>query len=175
MNLKPGKTNEPNINDEITAKTVRLVAPDGEMIGIVELRDALAKAADAGLDLVEISPTAEPPVCKIMDYGKFKYESQKKANEAKKKQKVVNLKEIKIRATIDPHDFDIKMKQVEKFLDGGDKVKISMRFRGREMAFVEKGKARFEEVKIRMAEIARVDQDAKMEGNQMIMMLSSTK
>ena len=166
------KSNEPRINDEITAKQVRLVAPDGEMIGVVDTRQALQKAEEFGLDLVEISPTAEPPVCKILDYGKFKYENQKRANEARKKQKIVQIKEIKLRATIDPHDFDIKMKQVVKFLEEGDKVKISMRFRGREMAFVEKGRALFATVKERVTELAKVDQDARMEGNQMIMMLS---
>ena len=129
----------PNVNERITVDEVRVVGPDGEMIGILKTDEAIAKAAEFGLDLVEVSPNAEPPVCKILDYGKFKYEEQKKRNEAKKKQKVIAIKEIKMRPGIDTHDYEVKMKAARKFLDNGDKVKVTIRFRGREMAHQDLG------------------------------------
>ena len=129
----------PRINTQITVPTVRLVKEDGTMVGLTSLRDALSMAADAGLDLVEISPNAEPPVCKILDFGKFKYEIQKKKNEARKKQKVIDVKEIKLRPGIDEHDYEVKMRSVTSFLAEGDKVKVTMRFRGREMVHQELG------------------------------------
>ena len=125
---------EHRINFRIDAREVRLIDAQGNMIGVVATRDALARAEEAGLDLVEIAPTATPPVCKILDYGKFKYEAQKKANAARKKQRVIEVKEIKMRPSIDDNDYNIKMRKVREFLDEGDKVKVTMRFRGREMA-----------------------------------------
>ena len=120
-------------------RSVRCVGPDGEMIGVLSLHEALAQAEQFGLDLVEVSPNADPPVCKILDFGKFKYEAQKKKNEAKKKQKVIEVKEIKMRPNIDDHDYQTKMRAVNRFLEEGDKVKLTMRFRGREMAHQEIG------------------------------------
>ena len=124
----------PRINDAIRAREVRLIDVDGQNVGVVSRQDALDRAQLAGLDLVEISPDAEPPVCKILDFGKFKYQEQKKAAEARKKQKIVEIKEIKLRPNIDDHDYDVKMKAIRRFFDEGDKVKITLRFRGREMA-----------------------------------------
>src|SRR5512134_3591165 len=129
----------PRINAQISVPSVRLVKEDGTMVGVKPTREALQMAADAGLDLVEISPNAEPPVCKILDFGKYKYEIQKKKNEARKKQKVIEVKEIKLRPNIDEHDYEVKMRSVHRFLDEGDKVKVTMRFRGREMVHQEIG------------------------------------
>ncbi|MDD3371630.1 MAG: translation initiation factor IF-3, partial [Alphaproteobacteria bacterium] len=128
------KDDGPRINGDISARQVRVVDAQGEMRGVMGIREAIALAEESGLDLVEVSPNAEPPVCKVLDYGKYKYEMQKKAAEARKKQKVIDLKEIKLRPTIDDHDFAIKMKSAIAFLKDGDKVKVTMRFRGREMA-----------------------------------------
>ncbi len=137
----------PRINTQISVPTVRLVKEDGTMVGVTPIREALAMAADAGLDLVEISPNAEPPVCKILDFGKFKYEIQKKRNEARKKQKVIDVKEIKLRPGIDEHDYEVKMRAVTRFLEEGDKVKVTMRFRGREMVHQELGAQVLERVR----------------------------
>src|SRR5690606_21151559 len=123
----------PRVNAQITVPTVRLVNEEGQMVGVVPIREALQMAADAGLDLVEVSPNADPPVCKILDFGKFKYEAQKKKSEARKKQKVIEVKEIKMRPNIDEHDYEVKMRSIHRFLEEGDKVKVTMRFRGREM------------------------------------------
>ena len=120
-------------------RSVRCVGPDGEMIGVLSLHEALAQAEQFGLDLVEVSPNADPPVCKILDFGKFKYEAQKKKNEAKKKQKVIEVKEIKLRPGIDTHDYEVKMRAVKRFFEEGDKVNVTMRFRGREMALTALG------------------------------------
>jgi translation initiation factor IF-3 len=163
------------INHEIDAREVRLVAEDGSMIGVVPLRDALMRADEAGLDLVEVSPTAKPPVCKILDYGKFKYESQKKANAARKKQKVIEVKEIKMRPSIDDNDYGIKMKKVRLFIDEGDKVKVTMRFRGREMAHQHIAMDLLNKVKEQMADIAKVEQMPRLEGRQMIMVMAPIK
>lgn len=165
------KSNEPRINRQITSPQIRLVGADGEMIGVVAIRDGLLAAEQAGLDLVEISPNAEPPVCKVLDYGKYKYEAQKRANEARKKQKVVHLKEIKLRPTIDKHDLEIKMKHMQSFLEDGDKVKVSLRFRGREMSHIQIGAELMERVKTAMAELSKIEQHPRMEGQQMIMVL----
>ena len=142
------------------------------MIGIVSLREALQKASDVGLDLVEISPLAEPPVCKLMNFGKYKYESKKKQNESKKKQHVVHLKEIKFRPNISQHDFDVKMRSILKFLEDGDKVKISLKFKGREIVHNDIAMQIFIKVKEQTAELAKVESDAKLDGKQILMFLS---
>jgi translation initiation factor IF-3 len=145
---------------------------NGDMHGVVATREALRMAHSAGLDLVEISPQAAPPVCKILDYGKYKYEQQKKKNEARKKQKVIEIKEIKMRPNIDTHDYDIKMKAARKFLAEGDKVKVTMRFRGREMAHHELGRKLLERVRSDLDAEAKVEYMPKLEGRQMIMIVA---
>ncbi len=169
------KGDEHRINDRIEAREVRLVDQDGGMVGVVALRDALIRAEDVGLDLVEISPNASPPVCKILDYGKFKYEAQKKANAARKKQRVIEVKEIKMRPSIDGNDYSIKMKKVREFLDEGDKVKVTMRFRGREMAHQHLAMNILEKVREDMADLAKIEQFPKLEGRQMIMVMAPIK
>ena len=153
-------------------REVRLVKEDGEMLGVVSTRDALTMAAEVGLDLVEISPTAVPPVCKILDYGKFKYEAQKRKNEAKKKQKVIEVKEIKMRPGIDIHDYDVKMRAIKSFLEEGDKVKVTMRFRGREMMHQELGLKVLDKVRTELDELIKVESHPKLEGRQMIMTIA---
>ncbi len=161
------------INDEIRAREVRVVSDNNEQLGIMPLRDALRIAGEQQLDLVEIAPTAKPPVCRIMDFGKFKYEQQKRDKEAKKKQKVFTLKEVKLRPNIEDHDFEVKKKNAQRFLADGDKVKVTIMFRGRELSHPELGR----EILLRMAadlkEIANVERDAKLEGKNMIMILSA--
>ena len=142
------------------------------MIGVVPLAEGLNRADQAGLDLVEVSPNADPPVCKILDYGKFKYIAQKKANETRKKQKTIDVKEIKMRPNIDDHDYDVKMRSMVKFLGEGDKVKVTLRFRGREMAHQDLGRKVLERVRTDLEEPAKVEQMPQMEGRQMIMILS---
>ncbi len=142
------------------------------MLGVVSVREALEVAAESGLDLVEVSPSADPPVCKVLDYGKFKYEAQKKRNEARKKQKTIDVKEIKMRPGIDQHDYQVKMRKVREFLQGGDKVKMTMRFRGREMAHQELGMDVLMRAREEVAEMSKVEHDPKMEGRQMIMVLA---
>ena len=151
---------------------MRLVDERGRMVGVVERRDALAMAADAGLDLVEIAPGADPPVCKILDFGKFKYEEQKKKNEARKKQKIIEVKEIKLRPSIDDHDYAVKMRSMNKFIEEGDKVKVTMRFRGRELAHQELGMNVLIRVRDDLEAIAKVEQMPRMEGRQMTMVVS---
>ena len=148
---------------------------DGEMIGVVPLHQALERAADVGLDLVEVSPTAQPPVCKILDYGKFKYEAQKRANAARKKQKVIEVKEIKMRPNIDDHDYTTKMKKIHSFLDEGDKVKVTMRFRGRELAHQDIAMGVLTRVRDEVGETAKIEQFPRMEGRQMIMIMAPAK
>ncbi len=162
----------PRVNREINVRSVRLIGADGEMVGVVGIRDALYAAEEAGLDLVEISPNAEPPVCKILDYGKYKYEAAKKKNEAKKKQKVIEIKEIKLRPNIDDHDYDVKMKAAERFIEEGDKVKVTLRFRGREMAHQDLGMALLDRVRTQLSEATKVEQTPKLEGKQMVMVLA---
>jgi len=142
------------------------------MIGVVGRNEALEMAADAGLDLVEIAPNADPPVCKILDFGKFKYEEQKKKNEARKKQKVIEVKEIKLRPSIDDHDYQVKMRSMNKFIEEGDKVKVTMRFRGRELAHQELGMNVLIRVKDDLDSIAKVEQMPRMEGRQMTMVVA---
>ena len=160
------------MNTDIEARSVRLVAADGSMVGIVGIHEALDAAQAAGLDLVEVSPNAEPPVCKVLDYGRFKYESQKKKNEARKKQKTIEVKEIKMRPGIEQHDYDTKMRSVRRFLDEGDKVKVTLRFRGRELAHQEVGRAVLQRVQNELGELVKVEQFPKMEGRQMVMVMS---
>jgi translation initiation factor IF-3 len=142
------------------------------MVGVVSLRDALLAAEDAGLDLVEVAPQAEPPVCKILDYGKFKYEAQKKAAEARKKQKIIEVKEIKLRPGIDDNDYDVKMRAARRFLEEGDKVKVTMRFRGREMAHQDLGMNVLMRVRDQLDDLAKVEQMPKLEGRQMVMVIA---
>jgi translation initiation factor IF-3 len=151
---------------------VRCIDPDGEQLGVLDTLEAIRKAEDFGLDLVEVQPNADPPVCKILDYGKFKYEAQKRANEARKKQKIIEVKEIKLRPNIDEHDYQVKMRNVQKFLDAGDKVKVTLRFRGREMAHQDLGANVLTRVRKETDEFAKVEALPKMEGRQMIMVLA---
>ena len=162
----------PRVNEEIRVPQVRLIDENGEMLGVLSIRDALYKAFQAGLDLLEISPNAVPPVCKITDYGKFKYEQQKKANEARKKQKVVEIKEIKVRPNIDDHDYDVKMRQAKGFIGEGDKVKVTLRFRGREMAHQELGVKLLERIRTELVELVKVESMPRLENRQMIMVLA---
>ena len=164
--------NGPRVNEEITAQKVRVVAPDGEMLGVLSPEAAIQAAYEAGLDLVEVSPNVEPPVCKILDYGKFKYEAQKKKAEARKKQKVINVKEIKMRPGIDEHDYQTKMKAMNRFVDDGDKVKVTIRFRGREVAHQELGAKVLNRVRTDLDEKVKVELFPRMEGRQMIMILA---
>ena len=142
------------------------------MLGVLSVQDALERARQSGLDLVEVSPNAAPPVCKILDYGKFKYEAQKRANQARKKQKTFDVKEIKMRPAIDQHDYDVKMRAVTKFLETGDKVKVTMRFRGREMTHQEIGMGVLMRVREDLEEVAKVEQSPKLEGRQMTMVVA---
>jgi translation initiation factor IF-3 len=168
----PVEKGGPRINEEIRAREVHLIDKEGHNRGNVAVAEALALAQEAGLDLVEIAPNAEPPVCKLLDYGKYKYQEQKKAAEARKKQKVVEVKEIKFRPMIDDHDYDVKMRSMLRFFEEGDKVKVTLRFRGREMAHQELGTKLLERVKDDTSKIAKVEQEAKFEGRQMVMVLA---
>ena len=168
----PPNREGPRVNNEIDSRTVRLVDENGEMVGVVSLREGLEMAREAGLDLVEVSPNADPPVCKILDFGKFKYESQKKKNEARKKQKVIEVKEIKLRPNIDDNDYMVKMRSMKKFLEEGDKVKVTLRFRGREMAHQDLGMKVLDRVRQELDELAKVEQFPKMEGRQMVMVMA---
>ena len=159
------------VNASIICKEVRLIDADGNMIGIVTPEKANTMASESGLDLVEISPNANPPVCKIMDFGKFKYDQQKREAEARKKQKTIELKEIKFRPNTDTHDYEVKMRSVTKFLENGDKVKITLRFRGREMAHQELGSELMERVAVDTAHLGKPDVIPKVEGRQMIMII----
>jgi translation initiation factor IF-3 len=170
--MEPPSRDDRPINAMIQAPKVRLIGADGEQIGVVTRENALDRAGDAGLDLVIVAENADPPVCKIMDYGKFKYEEQKKKNEARKKQKVIEVKEIKLRPGIDDHDYDVKMRSMKKFLDEGDKVKVTMRFRGREMAHQDLGLAVLHRVRDDLVELGKIEQFPKMEGRQMVMVLA---
>ena len=162
----------PRVNERIRAPEIRLIGADGENVGVVTPERALTMAEEAGLDLVEISPNATPPVCKIMDYGKFKYETQKKEAEARKNQKIIEIKEVKFRPGTDTHDYEVKMRSVQKFLENGDKVKITMRFRGREMAHQHLGMELLAKVKAEFADVAKVESEPRLEGRQMVMVLS---
>jgi translation initiation factor IF-3 len=160
------------VNQDIVAESIRVVGEDGEMLGVMGVEDALDKADALALDLVEISPNSDPPVCKILDYGKFKYQAQKKAAEARKKQKTIDVKEIKMRPSIERHDYDVKMRAINKFLDEGDKVKVTIRFRGREFLHQELGMQMLERVRGELEEKAKVEALPKMEGRQMVMVVA---
>ena len=160
------------MNDEIRAPQVRLIDQDGEMQGVMTARDAWLRAQSVGLDLLEISPNADPPVVKILDFGKYKYEQQKKKNEAKKKQKVIEIKEIKVRPNIDENDYQVKMRAMKSFIEEGDKVKVTLRFRGREMAHQEIGVRVLERIRTEMDPTSKVEQMPRMENRQMVMVLT---
>ena len=171
MESAPSKDG-PRVNDQIESPRIRLVDGRGEMVGVVSLHDGLQRAYEEGLDLVEVSPNADPPVCKLLDLGKYKYELQKKANEARKKQKVIEIKEIKLRPGIDDHDYDVKRRAMIRFLEEGDKVKVTLRFRGREMVHQELGVALLDRVKTDLGELAKVEAHPRMEGRQMTMVMA---
>jgi len=160
------------MNEDIRVPEVRLIDQTGQNVGVVSTADALARATEAGLDLVEISPDAKPPVAKILDFGKYKYQEQKKAAEARKKQKIVEIKEIKMRPSIDDHDYDVKMRAIKRFFEEGDKVKVTLRFRGRELSHGQLGMNLLKRVQDDTAEDAKVESYPRMEGRQMLMVLS---
>ncbi len=170
-NAPPQRDTGPRVNDRIRVAEIRLIGQNGENVGVVTPERGLALAEEAGLDLVEISPNAVPPVCKIMDFGKFKYETQKKEAEARKNQKTFEIKEVKFRPNTDTNDYDVKMRNVLRFLETGDKVKVTLRFRGREMAHQELGRELLERVAGDVSEIGKVENMPKMEGRQMVMMI----
>ena len=169
---QPVQKDGPRLNEEIRSREVQLIDQNGANHGVVETQIALAKAVEAGLDLVEIVPTNNPPVARILDYGKFKYQAQKKAAEARKKQKVVEVKEIKLRPMIDDHDYDVKMRSMQRFFEEGDKVKVTLRFRGREMAHQELGTQLLNRVKDDTTKVAKVEQEPRFEGRQVVMVLA---
>ncbi|RZI46903.1 translation initiation factor IF-3 [Candidatus Finniella inopinata] len=169
------KHDGPRINEEITVPQVRLVDEDGEMVGVVTRSEALQRASEIGLDLVELSPNAEPPVCKILNYGKFKYEQQKKKAEAKKKQKIIEVKEVQMRPMIDDGDLSTKCRAIQRFLEEGNKVKILMRFRGRELSHQEIGLEILLKLKQDFEEIAKTENVPKLEGRQMVMIMAPNK
>ncbi len=162
----------PRVNEDIRVPQVRLIDAEGEMQGVMSARDALLRAYAVGMDLLEISPNADPPVCKILDYGKYKYELQKKKNEAKKRQRVIEIKEIKVRPNIDENDYEVKMRAMKKFIEEGDKVKVTLRFRGREMAHQDIGIKVLERIRAELEVTTKVEQMPRMENRQMIMVLS---
>ena len=168
----PVQKDGPRVNEEIRVREVQLIDQTGHNHGPTDIQIALARAQEAGLDLVEIAPNSVPPVCKILDYGKYKYQAQKKAAEARKKQKVVEVKEIKLRPMIDDHDYDVKMRAMQRFFEEGDKVKITLRFRGREMAHQELGTALLNRVKEDTLKFAKVEQEPRFEGRQVVMVLA---
>ena len=168
----PPSRDGPRVNDEIRAPQVRLIDHEGEMQGVMSARDALLRAQAVGLDLLEISPNADPPVVKILDFGKYKYEAQKKKNEARKKQKVIEIKEIKVRPNIDENDYQVKLRAMKSFIGEGDKVKVTLRFRGREMAHQEIGVRVLERIRNEMDPLSKVEQMPRMENRQMVMVLT---
>lgn len=170
--LAPPTKSGPRFNNLITVDKVRVIDENGENIGVMYTREAIEQAAQVGLDLVEVSPNADPPVCKFLDVGKFRYEAQKKANVARKSQKTQDIKEIKMRPNIDDHDYDVKMRNVTRFLEDGDKVKLTLRFRGRELAHQQLGMHLLKRVQDDVAEIAKVEAFPRMEGRQMLMVLA---
>lgn len=168
----PAPKDGPRVNEEIRSREVQLIDATGENKGVVTTETAIGLAQAAGLDLVEIAPNSTPPVAKILDYGKYKFQAQKKAAEARKKQKVVEIKEIKLRPMIDDHDYDVKMKAMQRFFEEGDKVKITLRFRGREMAHQELGYKLLQRVKEDTDKISKVESEPRFEGRQMVMLLA---
>ncbi len=171
MKLTPNREG-PRINEGIDTPNIQLIDATGTNVGVVAIADALARAAEAGLDLVEISPNSEPPVCKILDFGKYKYQAQKKAAEARKKQRTVEIKEIKMRPNIDIHDYEVKMRSIVRFFEEGDKVKVTLRFRGREMAHMDLGAKLLDRVKQDTVALAKVESEPRLEGRQMVMVLA---
>ena len=171
MKLTPNRGG-PRVNEGIDTPEIQLIDATGENVGVVEINDARERALEAGLDLVEISPNSVPPVCKILDFGKYKYQAQKKAAEARKKQRTVEIKEIKMRPNIDTHDYDVKMRSMSRFFEEGDKVKVTLRFRGREMAHQDLGVQLLNKVKQDTTEIAKVESEPRLEGRQMVMVLA---
>ena len=165
------KADEPRVNGQINSATIRLVDQNGNMVGVVSAAEGVKMAENAGLDLVEISPGASPPVCKILDYGKYRYEAQKKAHEARRKQKVIQIKEIKLRPTIDKHDLMIKIRNIIGFLEEGDKVRITLRFRGREMDHQELGTQVLDRVQEALKDHAKIESPPRTEGKQIAMMV----
>jgi translation initiation factor IF-3 len=170
--LAPPPKSGPRYNEFINVPKVRVIDDEGENLGVMFTQEAIEQAAEVGLDLVEVSPNADPPVCKFLDIGKYKYEAQKKANIARKTQKTQEIKEIKMRPNIDDHDYDTKMKKVHDFIGDGDKVKITLRFRGRELSHQQLGMNLLQRVAENVAEIAKVEAYPRMEGRQMLMVLS---
>ncbi len=170
--MTPPKKTGPRVNRDIDAPRVRLIDHAGEQVGIVTIDEAMRRASDVSLDLVEIAPLADPPVCKVLDVGKLKYQEQKKRSEARKKQKTIEIKEIKIRPNIDHHDYDVKMRSAKRFIEDGDKVKVTLRFRGRELAHQELGARVLERIKEELDIVAKVEQMPKMEGRQMVMVVA---
>ena len=162
-------------NDEISALQLRVIGPNGDQVGILSRAEALQMAADSEMDLVEVSPTAEPPVCRIMDYGKFLFEQNKKAHSAKKKQKQIQIKEVKFRPGTEEADYQVKLRNLVRFLTEGDKAKVTLRFRGREMAHTELGRRLLDRLVIDLAELGTVEQHPSMEGRQMVMVISPKK
>ena len=175
VNFRAKKNTGPRTNEQITASEVRVISSTGKQLGIISIREALNHAEDEGFDLVEVSPEASPPVCKIIDYGKLKYREQKSKKEAKKKLKTIEVKEIKMRPGIDTHDYNVKVKALLKFIGGGNKVKVSMRFRGREMAHQEYGSMMLDRIKEDLEEYGIVEQLPKLEGKQMVMVYAPKK
>ena len=171
MNAAPTKDGM-RVNEQINTQEVRLIDETGENVGVVATADAIQRAENAGLDLVEISPGASPPVCKILDYGRFKYADQKKKAEARKKQKTIDIKEIKMRPNIDQHDYDVKMRSINRFIAEGDKVKVTMRFRGREMVHQDLGLNVLNRVRDELDSVAKIEQFPRVEGRQMIMIMA---
>jgi len=170
--LTPPVKSGPRYNDMILSDKVRVIDEDGENLGVMYTREAIEQAADVGLDLVEVSPNADPPVCKFLDVGKYRYEAQKKANAARKTQKTQDIKEIKMRPNIDDHDYDVKMRNIHRFIDAGDKVKVTLRFRGRELSHQQLGMNLLKRVQTDTDEIAKVESFPRMEGRQMLMVLA---
>ena len=162
----------PRVNEDINVSMVRVVDHEGEQLGVLAINDALDRAAGVGLDLVEVAPNADPPVCKFLDYGKYKYEAQKKKSEARKKQKIIDVKEIKMRPGIDEHDYQVKMRNMRRFLDDGDKVKVTIRFRGREMVHQDLGMRVLDRVREELDELVKVELLPRLEGRQMIMIMA---
>ena len=162
----------PAVNELITSSEVRVISEKGDMLGVLKTEDAIKKAFELGLDLVEVSPNASPPVCKIIDYGKYKYQVQKKQAEAKKKQKTFEVKEVKLRPGIEDNDYEVKLRSIHRFLKDGDKVKITLRFRGREMAYHQRGMDILKKLETAIEPLAKVEQVPKLEGRQMIMVIA---
>lgn len=172
MKATPNKDDGPRVNRDIDSPEVQLINAKGDNVGVVPIEEAMDQAIEADMDLVEIAAASSPPIVKILDYGKYKYQARKKAAEARKKQKSFDVKEIKLRPNIDTHDYDVKMRNMQRFFDAGDKVKVTLRFRGREMAHQQLGMELLRRVKEQTEEIAKVELEPRLEGRQMIMVLA---